>query len=131
MTVTDQIVEKAREVAKRYSYDHLPAPLIKLMLESIAQDPVPDGWQPIATAPKIEFARYIGFDRITAALNPDDPNAGVCLITWLESDEDYEPGWQVQPFSEGLDCVESETDITHWMLLPPPPTSQGNGGADE
>lgn len=86
-------------------------------------------WQPIETAPRFDMARYIGFDKETADLH-NDPQAGVCLITWLEADEEdvaegYVSEWQVQPFSEGMDCIGSETNITHWMPLPSPPKVSG------
>lgn len=79
-------------------------------------------WQPIETVERRDLAQYIGFDAMSAEAH-GDPQAGVCLITWIEADEDDdEPsGWQVQPFADGLDCIASDTRITHWMPLPSPP----------
>ena len=78
-------------------------------------------WQPISTAPK-DGTQLIGYDRVTAA-QFGDPKAGLCLISWVEADEEegWPAEWKVQPFCEGLDCVISETEVTHWMPLPDPP----------
>jgi hypothetical protein len=79
-------------------------------------------WQPIATAPKVEGEHLLGYDEVTATQH-GDPTAGVCVILWMDASEDnfYPAEWQVQPFAEGLDCIESETNITHWMPLPTAP----------
>lgn len=80
-------------------------------------------WRDIETAPK-DGSYVLGYDAVTAA-QFNNPNAGICAITWVEADEDndWEAEWQVQPFVEGLDCVISEVEITHWMPLPSPPES--------
>ncbi len=73
-------------------------------------------WQPIDTAPKVEFAKYIGYD--THAESWGEPEEGLCLITWMDEEDGFEAGWQVQPFSEGMDVVlDEETNITMWMPL--------------
>lgn len=79
-------------------------------------------WRDIITAPKVEGVYYLGFDKETARIHRS-VKAGLCVITWCEADEDdeWEADWQVQPFSEGLDCVASEHDLTHWQPLPSPP----------
>lgn len=84
-------------------------------------------WQPIETAPKVEGEYLLGFDAISAE-EYGSRDAGVCVITWMAADEDavadgYEDEWQVQPFSDGLDCVASETNVTHWMPLPSAPVA--------
>jgi hypothetical protein len=85
-------------------------------------------WQPIETAPKVPFEYLIGYDQTTAQ-DHADPQAGVCIISWMpaeDADEDYpaqEAHWLVQPISEGLDCIISETNVTHWMHLPSAPTA--------
>ena len=78
-------------------------------------------WQPIETAPK-NGKLLIGYDEISAAAF-NDRSAGLCLITWLDDDDDegWPAEWQVQPFCEGMDCVESEVNLTHWRHLPTPP----------
>lgn len=90
----------------------------------------PDGWRPIETAPKIEFARYIGWDTETACIYDDNPLSGLCIITWLDGYGEDDPGcWQVQPFAEGMDCTEP-SNLTHWLpfdavfVAPSPPLQQ-------
>lgn len=83
-------------------------------------------WKPIDTAPKVPFEYLLGYDEITA-LDHENPQAGVCIISWMpheEADEEFpeeDAHWLVQPISEGLDCVTSDTNVTHWMPLPSPP----------
>lgn len=82
-------------------------------------------WQDISTAPKIEGKYLLGFDSESAEAH-GDAKAGVCVLYWMEPDEDFDGGWEVRPFSEGLDCIEW-TNITHWMPLPLPPAPQEKG----
>ena len=82
-------------------------------------------WLPIETAEKIEGNYLLGYDKQSA----DDhgvKDAGLCILNWCEpwvdEDGEYWGGeWEVQPFSEGLDCVISGHNVTHWMPLPNPP----------
>lgn len=76
-------------------------------------------WKPIDTAPKVEFASYLGFDAGYAEMGLT-PEHALCVITWLDEDEDEDipEGWQVQPLIEGLDVVfDDRTDITMWCEL--------------
>lgn len=79
-------------------------------------------WNLIETAPKVDGQFLLGFDAETAKAHGRH-EAGLCVIEWLDADddEDWEAGWQVYPFAEGLDCIVSETALTHWMYLPSPP----------
>lgn len=77
-------------------------------------------WQPIETAPKVEDVYYLGFDEISALATGRRAD-GLCLIRWLDEDEDWPDEWEVQPFCEGLNVIMSETRVTHWMPLPAPP----------
>lgn len=79
-------------------------------------------WQPIKTAPKREGEYLLGFCEETADAH-GRRDAGVCVICWIEEDEDGPAEWQVQPFSEGLDCITEFTTVTHWMPLPKPPVA--------
>lgn len=74
-------------------------------------------WQRIETAPRVDMQTYLGYDEQTAKLF-GTPDAGLCLITWLDAEDDEPAMWQVQPFAEGLDCVFDEnTSVTLWCPL--------------
>lgn len=77
-------------------------------------------WQPIETCPQIEGVYYLGYDEITAEVMAD-PDAGVCVIQWMDADDDYPAEWQVQPICGGLEVIISETRVTRWMPIPKAP----------
>jgi len=66
-------------------------------------------WKPIEDCRPEEFERFIGFDA-----GHDNGVSGICIITWLEADEDYPgtEGWDVNPIEFLAESHEGR--ITHF-----------------
>ena len=68
-------------------------------------------WQPIETAPK-DGSQFIG---------------GLYVRCWNHARDTARLEWEQHVISynndEEMDCGWSFNDFTHWMPLPPPPTS--------
>lgn len=84
-------------------------------------------WRPIETAPKYG-THILGFHPESAQAH-GYMDAGLCVLRWVDADEDgeWEAEWQIQPFSEGLDCIISDAPPTMWRPLPTPPKGEDNG----
>lgn len=75
-------------------------------------------WREISSFPRRSGERFLGWDAGTAGEYPDDPYGGLCLVTWFEASDGYDEFWDIQPFSENLECLMSSAEVTHWAELP-------------
>jgi hypothetical protein len=73
-------------------------------------------WKPIETAPEEAGDYLFGYDENSATAF-GFPEAGLCIITWIDGDDGEDGEWQVMPFAEGLDCI-GEHSLTHWAEIP-------------
>lgn len=80
-------------------------------------------WKSIETAPKVEGQYLLGFDEETARLH-GARESGICIISWIETDDDEGGKWQAQPLADGLDYIDSEIYLTHWRHFPEPPAEE-------
>ena len=91
----------------------------------------PSGWMPIETAPKdgtaIDLWR-VGGGREPCAVWGLPPHCCGEMGRLCDSDwHDYQQGWVTDWFDE----PEPDSEFTHWMHLPPQPTTSAGSGKGE